>query len=106
MPPHRHSLRRTTRTADDETVPQAFGEAPCAACFGGDTHAPLARLGYSVHELGQQVATAEVWGALAKGLEGVATPLHVEPPVIKTGNIGLEPAPMPADPTRTGRFAS
>ena len=91
-------------------MPQAFGEAPCAACFGGDTHAPLARLDRDVvgqaHELGQQVATAEVWGALAKGLEGVATPLHVEPPVIKTGNIGLEPAPMPADPTRTGRFAS
>ena len=39
------------------------------------------------------------------GLEGI-TPLKGVEPVIKTGQLGVEPAPMPRDPTGTGRFGS
>ena len=53
--------------------------------------------------MGQGVQNAEVWQAVRAGLEGVA-PFKEAEPVFKTGAIGLEPVPLPADPTGTGRF--
>jgi len=49
-------------------------------------------------------ATAQVWQPLQDGLQGV-NPFKGVEPVIKTGNLGIEPAEVPDDPTGTGRYA-
>ena len=45
----------------------------------------------------------QVWDDVRAGLEGV-TPFQGAAPVVKTGDLGLEPAQVAQDPTGTGRF--
>lgn len=89
----------------DDKVAQQFGEAPQTKCCGGgaDVVAPMASLGYGVWKFGQDVKNAQVWKPLADGLQGLR-PFQDAEPVIKTGDFGLEPAPVAQDPTGTGRF--
>jgi len=88
----------------DETVQQQqMGDSPAHSCCGDDMVEPIATLGYGVWKFGQDVQNARVWRPVRAGLEGVDPFKSVEP-VIQTGDFGLEPAPVPVDPTGTGRF--